>query len=63
MEVQLGQITNQLSRRPYGNLPSNTEKNLREELKAITLKNGREIEEAERESKEKVKRLWLNHLN
>ena len=46
LEIQVGQIVNQLSKRLYCNLHSNIEKNPREEVNAITFRNEREIEEA-----------------
>ena len=59
LEIQVGQIANQLFERPYGNLPSNTEKNLREEVNAITLRNGRKIKEAKKESRDKGKKAAI----
>ena len=56
LETQVGQLAHQLSRRTYGNLPSNTERNPREEVNAITLKNGRELEKVEKEPRERVKK-------
>jgi hypothetical protein len=47
LENQLGQIANALSNRPQGSLPSDTEKNPRndgnEHCKAITLRSGKEL--------------------
>ena len=43
LEVQMGQIANALTSRSQGNLPSNTETNSREHVKAITLRNGKEL--------------------
>ena len=47
LENQIGQLANAQSYRPPGNLPSNTEPNLRnigkEQCHAITLKSGTEI--------------------
>ena len=37
-------MANNLSRRPQGGLPSNTEKNPREEVNAVTLRSGKELE-------------------
>ena len=48
LENQVGQLANLLSERSHGALPSNTEKNPREEAKAVTLRNGRELEEVEK---------------
>ena len=55
LENQVGQIASLLSKRSQGSLPSNTKKNLREEAKAITLKNGRELEEFEKKKVNKGK--------
>ena len=41
LENQVGQLANLLFERSYGALLSNTDKNLREEAKAVTLRNGR----------------------
>ena len=48
LENQVGQLANNLSRRPQGGLPSNTEKNPREEVNAVTLRSGKELEEVEK---------------
>ena len=56
LETQVGQLAYQLSGRTYGNLPSNTERNPREKINAITLRNGRELEEIEEESRVRVKK-------
>ncbi|GKV44610.1 hypothetical protein SLEP1_g51774 [Rubroshorea leprosula] len=45
IETQLGHIANMVSRRVQGGLPSNSEKNLREQLKANTLRSGKELKE------------------
>ena len=39
LEVQMSQIFSLLSNRPQGSLPSNTEVNLKERVKAITLRS------------------------
>jgi len=44
LEAQVGQIANTLAERTQGALPSNTETNPREHVKAITLRSGREVE-------------------
>ena len=44
LEVQMGQLANSLSKRNQGALPSNTEKNPKEQVKAITLISGTEIQ-------------------
>ena len=43
-EVQMGQLANSLSMKNQGSLPRNIEKNPKEQLKAITLRNGIEIQ-------------------
>ena len=43
IQVQMGQLANAVAQRNQGNLPSNTETNPREQLKAITLRSGKEI--------------------
>ena len=48
-------MANLLFERSHGALPSNTEKNPREEAKAVTLRNGRELEEVEKEKVDKGK--------
>ena len=61
LEIQVGQLANSLSVRNQGSLPSNTEKNPKEQLKAITLRSGIEIPtpkatvEYEEKKKEEVK--------
>ncbi|GKU88727.1 hypothetical protein SLEP1_g2957 [Rubroshorea leprosula] len=47
IETQLGQIADMVSGRVQGGLPSNSEKNPREQLKAITLRSGKELKEVE----------------
>ena len=57
----MGQLANSLSVRNQGSLPSNTEKNPKEQLKAITLRSGIDIPtpkatvEYEEKKKEEVK--------
>ena len=61
LEIQVGQLANSLSVRNQGSLPSNTEKNPKEQLKAITLRSGIDIPtpkatvEYEEKKKEEVK--------
>ena len=43
LENQVGQIAKLLSERPQGSLPGNTEPNPREQLKAVTLRSGKEL--------------------
>ena len=52
IEIQLGQISKQLSERPQGSLPSNTVTNPREQVNAITLRSGKELVEPEKPIKE-----------
>ncbi|XP_027368323.1 uncharacterized protein LOC113874285 [Abrus precatorius] len=47
LENQLGQISRLLSERPQGSLPSNTETNPKEQVKAVTLRSGRTLHEGE----------------
>ena len=54
LENQVGQLANNLSRRPQGGLPSNTEKNHREEINAVTLRSGKALEEVEKEPRKLV---------
>ena len=61
LENQVGQLANNLSRRPQGGLPSNTEKNLRKKVNAVTLRSGKELDEVKKEPRKMVdkgKRLW-----
>ena len=44
LEVQMGQLANSLAIRNQGALPSNTEKNPKEQVKAITLGSSIEIQ-------------------
>ena len=45
MQRQMAQLSESSSSRPQGTLPSNTEKNPREEAKVITLRSGKELNE------------------
>ena len=45
IELQLGQLENVVTTRAQGHLPSNTEVNPKEQVKAITLRSGRELQE------------------
>jgi hypothetical protein len=49
-QQMLGQLIKQLNERPLGSLPSDTEKNPKEQVKAITLRSGRELEAPENTS-------------
>ena len=44
LEVQMGQLANSLAIRNQGALPSNTKKNSKEQIKAITLRSGTQIQ-------------------
>ena len=44
LEVQVGQLMNSLSTRNQETLPSNTENNPKEHIKAITLRSGTELQ-------------------
>ena len=48
LENQVGQLASNLFRRPQSGLPSNTEKNLREEVNAVTLRSGKELDEVKK---------------
>ena len=48
-------MANLLSERSHRALPSNTEKNSREEAKAVTLRNGRELEEVKKKKVDQEK--------
>ena len=56
LENQVGHLENQMFERIQRALPSNTERNLREQVNAITLRCGRELERVE-EKKEKEKKV------
>ena len=47
LETQIGQLAKMLSDRTQGTLPSNTETNPREHVKAIALRSGKELEEVQ----------------
>ena len=51
---QVGQLASNLSRRPWGGLPSNIEKNPREKVNAVTLRSGKELEKVEKEPRKVV---------
>ncbi|KAL5566989.1 hypothetical protein UlMin_030153 [Ulmus minor] len=46
LEHQVGEISKLLTERAQGTLPSNTERNPREEAKAVTLRSGKELEKS-----------------
>ncbi|KAL5557784.1 hypothetical protein UlMin_033995 [Ulmus minor] len=54
LEHQVGEISKLLTERAQGALPSNTERNPREEAKAITLRSGKELEKSKEESKHAI---------
>ena len=45
IEVQHGQLANIVTTRAQGHLPSNTEVNSKEQVKVITMRSGRELQE------------------
>ena len=49
LEVQIGQFASSINAQQRGKFPSNTEVNPKEQCKAITLRNGKEIEGARKE--------------
>ena len=51
LEGQISQISQQLSNRPPGSLPSNTEKNPMR-INAIMLRSGKEVETVEKQAEE-----------
>ncbi|XP_010246432.1 PREDICTED: uncharacterized protein LOC104589722 [Nelumbo nucifera] len=55
LETQVGQLAQMISSRVQGALPSNTEANPREQVQAITLKSGKELQEVEKKAKEEGK--------
>ncbi|KAL5563299.1 hypothetical protein UlMin_033046 [Ulmus minor] len=54
LEHQVGEISKLLTERAQGALPSNTERNPREEAKAITLRSGKELEKSKEASKQVI---------
>ncbi|GAV66113.1 hypothetical protein CFOL_v3_09623 [Cephalotus follicularis] len=46
LEVQVGQTANLLSGRPQGTLPTNTDINPKEQVKEITLRSGKQLQDA-----------------
>ena len=50
LEIQVGQLARASAERPQGSLPSNTENNPREHLKAATFRSGKQLEERAKES-------------
>ncbi|KAL5542831.1 hypothetical protein UlMin_010541 [Ulmus minor] len=54
LEHQFGEISKLLTERAQGALPSNIERNPREEAKAITLRSGKELEKSKEASKQVI---------
>ncbi|KAL5549840.1 hypothetical protein UlMin_000016 [Ulmus minor] len=54
LEHQVGEISKLLTERGQGALPSNTERNPREEAKAITLRSGKELEKSKEANKQAI---------
>ncbi|KAL5577508.1 hypothetical protein UlMin_019207 [Ulmus minor] len=54
LEHQVEEISKLLTERGQGALPSNTERNPREEAKAITLRSGKELEKSKEASKQAI---------
>ena len=53
LEVQIGQIHNILSNRTQGTFPSDTEKNPKEQVNAVTLRSGKQLQEPQPKVAEK----------
>src|SRR2546430_12173605 len=53
LEVQIGQIHNILSNRTQGTFPSDTEKNPKEQVNAVTLRSGKQLQEPQLKVTEK----------
>ena len=51
LEVQMGQIANLLFSRPQGSVPGNTETNPKEQINAIILRSGKQLEDLPKEAK------------
>ena len=54
LETQIGQLANLVADRAQGSLPSNTERNPREHVKAVTLRSGKTFQDVEMKEKEQV---------
>ena len=54
LETQIGQLANLVADRAQGSLPSNTERNPREHVKAVTLRSGKTFQDVEMKEKEHV---------
>ncbi|XP_037495200.1 uncharacterized protein LOC119370672 [Jatropha curcas] len=53
LDIQLGQFANMMASRPQGTLPNNTKKNPKEQVQAITLRNGKQLEDPPRKEDKK----------
>src|SRR3954467_3684079 len=53
LEVQIGQLHNILANRSQGTLPSDTEKNPKEQVNAVTLRSGKQLQEQQPKKAEK----------
>ncbi|XP_037496723.1 uncharacterized protein LOC119371164 [Jatropha curcas] len=64
LEIQLGQFANMMASRPQGTLLSNIKENPKEQVQAITLKSGKQLEDPPRMEKEKEeqKKIPIIHL-
>ena len=51
LETQVANLATLMSQRPPGQLPSQNEANPREEVKAVTLRSGKQLEEPKRKEK------------
>ena len=54
LKVQVGQIASLLSARAQGSLPSNIDKIPKEQVHAISLRSGKQLEQVQKESSEMV---------
>ncbi|XP_010247584.1 PREDICTED: uncharacterized protein LOC104590568 [Nelumbo nucifera] len=61
LETQVGQLAQMISSRVQGALPSNTEANPREQVQAITLRSGKELQEVEKKAKEEDALAQMPH--
>src|SRR5438270_4019682 len=53
LEVQIGQLHNILVNRTQGTLPSDTEKNTKEQVNAVTLRSGKQLQDPQPKEAEK----------
>ena len=67
LETQMGQLASELKNQQKGKFPSDTEQNPRDHCKAITLRNGKEVESSrqkeERKEEEKSGKGLENEQN